>query len=694
MENQELIKVFLNDKELCQKAISQNRNLYDIRIYLKNEIKQNFIFLDLDGCNVDKQDEKEYLVQDILKNQSIYLKCDNQCMITLPNPNACSKTKTNITATSKQKEFDLSKYKEIKNEESNIKLYKYSEKEMESKHEKVYEYFYDDFDLNDYSDAYIILFCGKTGEGKTTAINAFFNIVKGVSLENKFRFILINEPDKKGDQAFSQTDGIHLYYLKDYNNKPIIIIDSQGYGDAIGYKEDLKISEAFSYVFREILDHISVVCLVTKATNDRLDTLTKYIFYSITKLFIEDISENCIILLTFANLETMRTIPNFIKSINQEEDFLNINTRKDKNYWYAFDSKCLFDEDFNSMIAKYSYEQIRILYEEKIIKSFPQSSNKIGEVISNRETLKKEINNLNTKFKDVMVEQENFTRKENQINESNLKVKELENRIKALRENKDNLNKKEYEEELRKFNEEFNEKMKELIRRIYKQKKRILKHDSNNMYTRCEKCKENCHNPCKCWLTFPQRCRIYPIFQNSCPKCGHDRMLHIQDYYHYKYEEIEVTENFSEEKNNEIIQQLNKEKDSLQRQLSELNYNFEDLLEVKRKYELEKIEVGKQINNIHKKMKIIIMKLQRLSDEIYKKEMIKYHIKNENEYINTLSTQLQEIGYKGDEIKEQLDDIKKNNNLLNNVVKISQEELFVKNVDELMAEYGNQIKDN
>ena len=195
MENQELIKVFFNDKELCQKAISQNRNLYEIRNYLKDEIKQNFIFLDLDGCDVDKQDEKEYLVQDILKNQSICLKYDNQCMITLPNPNACSKTKTNII-------FDLSKYKEIKNEESNIKLYKYSEKEMESKHEKVYEYFYDDFDLNDYSDAYIILFCGKTDEGKTTAINAFFNIVKGVSLENKFRFILINEPDKKRIKQF------------------------------------------------------------------------------------------------------------------------------------------------------------------------------------------------------------------------------------------------------------------------------------------------------------------------------------------------------------------------------------------------------------------------------------------------------------------------------------------------------------
>ena len=55
---------------------------------------------------------------------------------------------------------------------------------------------------------------------------------------------------------------------------------------------------------------------------------------------------------------------------------------------------------------------------------------------------------------------------------------------------------------------------------------------------------------------------------------------------------------------------------------------------------------------------------------------------------------MQEIGYKGDEIKEKLGDIKKNNNLLNSVVKIPQEELLMKNADELMAVYGNPNKNN
>ncbi len=55
-----------------------------------------------------------------------------------------------------------------------------------------------------------MLFYGKTEDGKTTAINAFFNIVKGVQLEDNYRFILIIEPKKK-EQAESKTDDLHLY---------------------------------------------------------------------------------------------------------------------------------------------------------------------------------------------------------------------------------------------------------------------------------------------------------------------------------------------------------------------------------------------------------------------------------------------------------------------------------------------------
>ena len=61
---------------------------------------------------------------------------------------------------------------------------------------------------------YIILFFGKTGVRKSTDINAFFNIVKGIKLKYNNRFILITEPKKAKGQAESQTDGVHYFYLK------------------------------------------------------------------------------------------------------------------------------------------------------------------------------------------------------------------------------------------------------------------------------------------------------------------------------------------------------------------------------------------------------------------------------------------------------------------------------------------------
>jgi len=52
------------------------------------------------------------------------------------------------------------------------------------------------------------------------------NIIKGVKNGDLFRYNLIEEKPKTKGQAESQTDGIHLYYLKDYQNNPLIIIDS------------------------------------------------------------------------------------------------------------------------------------------------------------------------------------------------------------------------------------------------------------------------------------------------------------------------------------------------------------------------------------------------------------------------------------------------------------------------------------
>jgi hypothetical protein len=38
----------------------------------------------------------------------------------------------------------------------------------------------------------------------------------------------------------------------------------------------------------------------------------------------------------------------------------------DKNFWFAFDSKCLFDDKIHNKLAIYSYDQLCKLYEGKM----------------------------------------------------------------------------------------------------------------------------------------------------------------------------------------------------------------------------------------------------------------------------------------------------------------------------------------
>ena len=360
-EKEELIKIFLNNKECISKNLSQKQNLYEIRNNLKNEIK-NFIFIDLDGCDIEKEDEKDFCLKDILNNQSIYLKTENSIR---PNLIPLNSDRSEHPYTNAKKIFDFSKYEEVENEYmENIKLYLYSKKEGQSKYENVYEYFYDEFDINDYKNAYIVLFWGRIGSGKKTSINALFNIIKGIELEDNFRFILIKESDTKMNVNKSKIDGVHLYYVKDYNNKPIILISIEEYGDYMGPIKDEKIIKALSYVFANLIEHINACCFITKATDHKLDILTKYVFSSITNLFSEDFAENFIFLATFANSHTVKEGPTFTKHIAQYLDVLNINNKIEQKYWFSFDSKSLFDDDIDCKLTKYSYEQYSKLYEK------------------------------------------------------------------------------------------------------------------------------------------------------------------------------------------------------------------------------------------------------------------------------------------------------------------------------------------
>lgn len=50
--------------------------------------------------------------------------------------------------------------------------------------------------------------------------------------------------------------------MKAKNNKPVIIIDSQGYCYTRGKQYDEKVKDAFRYVFSNVIDHINTVCFI------------------------------------------------------------------------------------------------------------------------------------------------------------------------------------------------------------------------------------------------------------------------------------------------------------------------------------------------------------------------------------------------------------------------------------------------
>ena len=424
---------------LCSINYPETDNLKSLRELLKNKIKVNFKFLDEDGNKIDEDDEEYFKLGDFFQNNIIKLKLFSNLII-----DEEELYKNNISSIPSE----INKNYEVIRKQEDIVIYKYSNIERESNYPLVYQYFYDTFEIDDYKNAYVMLFVGKTGDGKSTAINALFNIIKGIKLEDKYRFILIKEKEKEKGQAVSQTDGVHLYYIKDYKNNPIIIIDTQGYGDTRGILFDKKIDEAFRYVFSNIINHINVVGMIAKATNNRIDVLTKYIFSCITKLFAGDISENVILLATHANRDCIKKEPIFAETIKTEVDFLE---KKDKKWWYAFDSTLMFESDIDKLTT-FSFSQLKDFYEEKLC---PKDIKQTFEIFHHRRELKKLIKKIKNIFQSLKRLQNNMNSNDTFMNETIRKITEYNNLIVIKKETINTLERKEKEEEEKLYSSNF-----------------------------------------------------------------------------------------------------------------------------------------------------------------------------------------------------------------------------------------------
>ncbi|XP_042560552.1 uncharacterized protein LOC122129887, partial [Clupea harengus] len=151
-----------------------------------------------------------------------------------------------------------------------------------------------------------IMVVGATGSGKTTLINGMINYILGVEWEDNWRYKLIHEQTNK-TQACSQTSQVTAYEIYHTNGFQVpfslTIIDTPGFGDTRGIKQDKEITEKIRKFFsvKGGIDTIDAVCFVVQSALARLTHTQKYIFDAILSIFGKDIADNIIVLVTFAD---------------------------------------------------------------------------------------------------------------------------------------------------------------------------------------------------------------------------------------------------------------------------------------------------------------------------------------------------------------------------------------------------------
>ena len=497
----------------------------------------------------------------------------------------------------------------------NIKIYKYSDIKRKSPHNLIYQYYFDEFEISDEKNAIIMLFIGKTGDGKTTAINALFNIIKGIKLEDNYRFILIKEKAKEKGQAESQTDGLHLYYIKDKNNNPIILIDSQGFGDTRGKQYDESIKQAFEYTFDNLISHINIICFVARSDNPRLDKLTKYIFSFATSLFSEELSKNFVILSSFADKYTIKKGPLYINSIVNDDFFKEILDKMDKKWWYAVDSLYLFDSDIKNKLCIYTFNQYEFLYNEKIVNLDKKDIRKSLEIIKIRIQIKIKIENIIYHYKNIKNKKKEINKIEENVNEFQKNINYIDDRINM---------------KIREINYIYIPDKDYQILSIEKERDRIINYlDNQYRYYNV------------------RRYRYVGGDHTSCNSCKNN-----------------ITKEYNIKKNI---------KETKEREKNDLIYEKNKFINKKYSLNRNKDILNNSINIIYNDILLLIIDLIHFENDIKNNCINKKHIEIENDYINTLIFQ-NEIICANDQIYE-LKKIKRYNEIYLYLKDISEFEL-------------------
>ncbi|KAG7330580.1 hypothetical protein KOW79_006802 [Hemibagrus wyckioides] len=339
----------------------------------------------------------------------------------------------------------------------------------------------------------ILLMVGETGTGKTTLINVMVNYILGVKFTDEVWFEITEEggDNQMLNQTKSQTTEITVYevFVKD-NPICLTIIDTPGYGDTRGVEYDKQIAENLYKLFRSDtgVKEIDAVCLVVKASENRLTDRQHYIFDAVFSLFGKDIENSIVIFITHSDGMPPKDALNAIKRAgipcrknkeNVPEHFLfNNRQTEERRPEYNRALQAIWDLTADSL--KYFFSSLK----EQNRKSLEQTES----VLIQSKRLEACISNL-----------------QNRIASVECKVNELTQIQKALEENQEKIKKKE--------NFTFT------VIKSYKKYVSLSRNASwwDRKVTSCTVCKENCHEY-NCWLA-PSALWCEVIKNGYCTSC-------------------------------------------------------------------------------------------------------------------------------------------------------------------------------
>jgi GTP-binding protein EngB required for normal cell division len=341
----------------------RNENLTNLRKIINSKNITNFTFI-MDNESIQVENEENFLISDLLQNKKLYIKSNKQPK-DIPIPGSI-----------------------LKYEKDGIKFYSYPQEEL-TEIEKI-----------DSNNTKNILFIGKSGDGKTTFINALINAILNIKGESDLRYKFVFEESKEG-QDKSQTEKIKIYNIK-IKDKPILrLIDSPGFFDTEGKEEDN--IEQFRALFKNEISYLHCICFVMKFSSYRRNQYQIELCKKVSSLFAEEIKNNFIFILTHYT---------FTGSFDAKASLLKEEVFKDivlDNNVFKLDSECAFtgEKDLRNIMWAKTTEEMQKIINEKfyILKSVNTAQS--AEVIQKRNELNRSFNKGIKDFKNKLIEIKN-----------------------------------------------------------------------------------------------------------------------------------------------------------------------------------------------------------------------------------------------------------------------------------------------